>query len=263
MRGNLWSRLQRAFRERTHQRRPRGTSGPSGSEAERKRHETCAQPGPNRSATERFRFGRKGAAQATASRGRRETPRFRPSRQRRRRRLDASLCGRAKSARLLRIGLTPSKQAERTLPRRRTRIIEVPRCGVARPRLFGSRPRAGRFAPEAAAANHGATWRPVSAHRSGLPSKLARCSFSTDQPRRAVAATALATCVGLSACTGACARLEREPFLEARVGSGRRSAAPAGSTRALCETRSRYAARRVLLVVAAGRMIGTANRVGL
>ena len=67
----------------------------------------------------------------------------------------------------------------------------------------------------------------------------------------ACAATALAVCVGVPPCTVACARCVRELFLEARVGSGRRGAAPARRGRAV---------RRILLVVAAGRTIGSANR---
>jgi hypothetical protein len=43
--------------------------------------------------------------------------------------VDASICRRATVSALLRMGLTPSEQAERPLPRRRTGISEVPRCG--------------------------------------------------------------------------------------------------------------------------------------
>ena len=68
--------------------------------------------------------------------------------------------GERQSARLLRIGLTPGEQAERPLPRRRTGISDVPRCGMAPPRLLrqrGSSAARDRLSGEAAISGCGAS----------------------------------------------------------------------------------------------------------
>ena len=100
---------------------------------------------------------------------------------------------------------------------------------IARETSFPRIPRLSARADSCASETECRSSPTVASRSSGAAPRLARPRLRRDCSRRIAS---------VRACTIACVRFVRDLFLEARVGSGRRSAAPAGS-RALCERRSR------------------------